>query len=283
MTVAGSTSTSGGESLSDIHATATASSVGALGALGQAKKKSRQLSILRPTSSDGYATTISKSGAERIIKAEVEVALARYEPLERIFDPFNVSALLISHPAIGPYIPMTTQAVYDKYVKPIDKEVTGQLVELMKHQPGDITCNFDGVSVNGKSKNLFTASIGPVSMFLTYIDLGSGVHVTNAEVASAFGVCKAVKEQFDNRGICAIAVDNAASAVAKKVSYMLSILPPPRHRFALFLLSLTPSILLSFQLLHLNFRSLISWWMKKVTTPSESETQLIVLTSVLRI
>jgi hypothetical protein len=54
-------------------------------------------------------------------------------------------------------------------------------------------------------------------MFFKWSDLGSGVHVTEAEVADAYNICNQIKSAFSTK-IASISVDNAASKVAERVS-----------------------------------------------------------------
>ena len=60
-------------------------------------------------------------------------------------------------------------------------------------------------------------SKGAVSLFYKWTDLGSDVHVTDAEVDNAYNVCNQIKVAF-NAKISSISVDNAASKVAEHVS-----------------------------------------------------------------
>ncbi len=126
-----------------------------------------------------------------------------------------------SHPAIGPYIPLDPKTVFKKYVVPIDVSAQDQLISLMMKQCGLLTVAFDGVTVNSKSKILFTVTCGTVSAFVTWIDLGSEVHVTSAEANAAFHVMKELKKEFKGLRITCIAVDNAAAGIAAKVVAML--------------------------------------------------------------
>ncbi len=61
---------------------------------------------------------------------------------------------------------------------------------------------------------LNTVSKGAISMFFKWSNLGSNVHITDAKVDDAYGICKQVKGAFDIK-IASISVDNAA--VAKKL------------------------------------------------------------------
>jgi hypothetical protein len=58
-------------------------------------------------------------------------------------------------------------------------------------------------------------------MFFKWSDLGSDVHVTEAEVADAYNVCNQIKSAFSTK-IASISVDNAASKVAQRVAKKLN-------------------------------------------------------------
>ena len=103
----------------------------------------------------------------------------------------------------------------------INNDTTSQLVLLMKNQPGLLPVANDGVTVNHKSKILFTATIGSVSMFVIWLDLGSDVHVTDEEVTAGYKVCMDVKKQFGNLGISCIPVENATAGVAARIAKSL--------------------------------------------------------------
>ncbi len=57
-------------------------------------------------------------------------------------------------------------------------------------------------------------------MFFKQSDLGSNVHVTDAEVDDAYSVCTQIKSAFDTK-IASISVDNAACKVAESVAKKL--------------------------------------------------------------
>jgi hypothetical protein len=67
---------------------------------------------------------------------------------------------------------------------------------------------------------LYTVSKGAVSMFFKWSDLGSNVHVTDAEVDDSYGICNQLKSAFDTK-IASISVDNAAGKVAESVAKKL--------------------------------------------------------------
>ncbi len=58
-------------------------------------------------------------------------------------------------------------------------------------------------------------------MFYKWTDLGSDIHVTDAEVDNAYDVCNQIKVAFNTK-IASISVDNAASKVAECVSQKLN-------------------------------------------------------------
>jgi hypothetical protein len=63
-------------------------------------------------------------------------------------------------------------------------------------------------------------SKGAISIFFKWSDLGSNVHVTDAEVDDAHTVCTQIKSAFDTK-IASISVDNAACKVAESVTKKL--------------------------------------------------------------
>ena len=217
--------THGEESLCDIRAAA-------MGHTPSTSKESTEQSIgkKRKPSKDVQSTLFSAGGSQHskftrevlnrqtassILKARFEAIIARYEPLDAMTCPFNSAALIAATPLIGRYIPNNVTTAYKQYCKPIDKESLDQLVHLMKSQPGLLSIAFDGVTVNRRSKVLFTVCRGVVSMFFTWIDLGSEVHVTQAETDAAYKVCVDIKNLFDNKvGVSCIPVDNAAKCIA---------------------------------------------------------------------
>ena len=65
-------------------------------------------------------------------------------------------------------------------------------------------------------KIVYTLSKSDVSIFLTFTDLSSKKHQTNAEVDDAFDVCQDAMKTY-NTNIASIPVDNAARDVAVQV------------------------------------------------------------------
>lgn len=211
--------TSGQESLTDIRASAMDNNSAA------ASKKRKSLNSLNgtlishhPTDGKIIRNVLSASQALLINRSRIESIVARYEPLDAELCPFRQAASIQANPAIGRFLPRNVNTVYNEYVVPIDTDSMEQLVKLMKVEPGLLSVSFDGVTVNRKSKVLFTATRGTMSFFYTWIDLGSDVHVTQAEADAAYRICVEVKALFDNLvGITAIPVDNAARGIANLV------------------------------------------------------------------
>ena len=119
----------------------------------RARKRQKQDSIVAP-SSKGKVTITTREEIHHMLKADVETILVRYEPLERLYDPFSLAALLIKYPDIGHLVPRTAETVYREFFEEIDRKSTSQLIHLMKAQPGLMSVACDGVTVGQKSKNL---------------------------------------------------------------------------------------------------------------------------------
>ncbi len=64
---------------------------------------------------------------------------------------------------------------------------------------------------------LYAVLKGAVSMFFKWSDLGSNVHITNAEVDDAYRICNQIKSAFDTK-IASISVDNGAGKVEESVA-----------------------------------------------------------------
>ncbi len=61
---------------------------------------------------------------------------------------------------------------------------------------------------------------GAISMFLKWSSLRSNIHITDAEVDDAYGICKQIKSAFDTK-IASISVDNVACKIAESVAKKL--------------------------------------------------------------
>jgi hypothetical protein len=133
-------------------------------------------------------TSMTEAEADEILMPHVIATVKRREALDRMIDPFFQAALIKSHPAIKSHLPLTVQTIYQKYVLRIDKMAREELVEYMKRLPGDINVSFDGVTINRKSKQVYTIARGHMTVFDTFTDLGSDKHNSAAEVADAVKV-----------------------------------------------------------------------------------------------
>ena len=129
MTPLSKTATAGSESLTHIRELSNTAVDNATNPKNK-RKWQRQTKLIGEV---GYAVMITEAEATRIIRAHIETIIVRYEPLDRIFDPYFVASLLISHPGIGAFIPRNVSAVMKEYVLKIDKDNTSQLVLLMKN------------------------------------------------------------------------------------------------------------------------------------------------------
>lgn len=93
----------------------------------------------------------------------------------------------------------------------------------MLREPGLINVAFDGVTVNGKHKTIYCASIGGFTMFFKWTDLKSNDHVSAEEVKSSVEICNQIKALLDNREIASLPVDNASRYVANETAVSLVI------------------------------------------------------------
>ena len=148
--------------------------------------------------------------------------LARGEPLSCLLDKFARSALIAHNPAISKFLPEDVATIFEQYVIPIDKRTHADLITMMSTVPGLINIAFDGATVNGKQKIVYTVSKGSVSVFHQWSSLGSDVHVTEAEVEDAKKVCDNARKLFEC-DIASLPVDNAAVNVASKVVELLNL------------------------------------------------------------
>jgi len=167
--------------------------------------------------------TLTKKDAEKILKGEVEVTLQRKEPLSRLLDPAFQANLINRYPNIGKYLPSSVHTIYANYVEEIDRETLNEIVQLMLREPGLINVAFDGVTVNGKHKTIYCASIGGFTMFFKWTDLKSNDHVSAEEVKSSVEICNQIKALLDNREIASLPVDNASRYVANETAVSLVI------------------------------------------------------------
>ena len=161
-------------------------------------------------------SVMTQETADKIIMAQVEASLIRFEPPARICDPNVLTALAAAcGSGIMTYMP-SAPTIFDTYVTRIDKFTKEYMTNYMKRTSGNITIAFDGVTVLGSSHILYTCSKGELSMFVKLSQLGSDVHVSEKEVTDC--VDQLVKVKADIGGsICNAAMDNAAIHVAEAV------------------------------------------------------------------
>ena len=74
------------------------------------------------------------------------------------------------------------------YVLKIDTKARAEMVDYISRLAGDVNVSVDGVTINRKSKQLYTVARGQFGVFYKYNDLGSLKHQTNAEVDDAVKV-----------------------------------------------------------------------------------------------
>ena len=159
------------------------------------------------------------------------------------------AALLQRCHTIVEYLSVDTATIFDRYVPLINTNTTLELTKLFNLLSGMIGVEFDGAAVNKQYKTLYTVSKGEMSMFLTWQDLPESIlfivlfyflsffetssnhylfiilscfilpniyslnHVTDAEMESAFKICREIKDTF-GYGISSIPVNNAGNCVA---------------------------------------------------------------------
>ena len=103
---------------------------------------------------------LTQETAQKIIMAQVEESLKRFEPPARICDPFVQTALAAAcGKGILPHI-SSAPLVMSRYVREIDESTEKYLNDTLNRMPGNITVAFDGVTVNGHSNILSTCSKG---------------------------------------------------------------------------------------------------------------------------
>jgi len=132
------------------------------------KKPRTESSLPRIQSSlKNIVTTLTPETANRILCIEIEQILYRFEPLSRLLCPMTQRRLSHFHGSrISRYIPSTMQELYSRFVIPIDHLASKLLRDMLQRMPGTTTMAVDGVTANGRSHLLYTASKGDVSVFV---------------------------------------------------------------------------------------------------------------------
>ncbi len=139
-------STLGGESLSSICKSATASKD------SEIYPKRMKQSLLIQATENSMITTMPLAEMERVYKTKVEAELYRHKALDCLIDPMVTAVLTLGHPPMKSFVPRNTATIYSKYVVPIDIATTFELVKYFGLLPVMATVLFDGVMVNMKSK-----------------------------------------------------------------------------------------------------------------------------------
>ena len=82
----------------------------------------------------GWGQTMSRGEADRIIKANVEASLSRFEPVERFMSPHVRGALIVASPGIKHFLPDTPEPIW-QLVEEIDAEVLCRSTTTSHLQP----------------------------------------------------------------------------------------------------------------------------------------------------
>lgn len=203
FTVGGSVAT---EKLSDVrefarsaHAAARTFALSSSSSTKPPQKKKARLSVPKHQSKMAVMT---KDEMKKIYAPYVYAKVAENNPLSDLLKPYSRAALIHSHPGIGELLPGTVATIYRDFIGGdggAAEKIKKELIEYMLRKPGDINVAHDGVTINGKSKQVYTIARGDVSCFYGFSDLGSMKHNANAEVddlvtVSAIAVCFNVGE-----------------------------------------------------------------------------------------
>eukprot|EP00957_Ditylum_brightwellii_P184366 14043179-Ditylum_brightwellii.AAC.1 len=148
--------------------------------LSKPNKKHKQLGLV-----DAGITSMTDAEANEILIPHVITTVSHRELLDRMIDQFFQAALIKIHPAIKSHLSLTVQTVYKKYVLKIDEMAQEELVEHMMCLPRNSNFSFDGVTINRKSKQVYTITREHMTVFDPFTDLGSDNHNSKAEVADA--------------------------------------------------------------------------------------------------
>ena len=154
----------------------------------------------------------TKTDYENVLTREIEVVLARFEPINRLYDPIFQNKLVQEHSKhILQYLPVTVTGLIEKYVQPIDTRTKQRLVGNLKAMGGNASIEVDGVTAKGRSYLLYTLSKGKHSFFLKLAQLESSVHVRTSEINDAVTTIEETEQQYGVM-ITNMAVDNAATS-----------------------------------------------------------------------
>lgn len=206
LTVGGSVAT---ETLSDVRAFARAAHTAAANSGSSSKPpptKKAKLSVPKVPKQQSKMAVMTKDDMKKIYAPYVHAKVAENNPLSDLLKPYHRAAIIHSHPGIGELLPNTVATIYRDFIKNDEdgdggaaEKIKKELIEYMLRKPGDINVAHDGVTINGKSKQVYTIARGDVCCFYDFSDLGSMKHNSNAEVddlvsVSAIAVCFNVEE-----------------------------------------------------------------------------------------
>ena len=164
--------TIGGELLSEIRATRN---VHQMATLGTPVRKTYDGTL------SSFVSVFTKDRKQLCIRAVTETLLSRFEPLERIEDPFFLAECNITCPGLAEHLP-SAEGILSTYLHEIDADCIKQLDELSANIPGDMSISIDGVQVGGHNCLLFTKSKGILTQYPGLEQLQDKVHVTNEEI-----------------------------------------------------------------------------------------------------
>ena len=164
-----------------------------------------------------FGHIVNKVTANKAITKSVETMLARFEPLNRVSDPFFQDEMVSRWgKAILRYLPNHHDTVYKQFVLPIDRSCREELKHMLHKIQGGLTIAADGVTANGRSTILYTVSKGPVTMFCRATRLRNEAHVADAEVEDMVDFMETARRDFDTSVVC-IACDNAAKKYCERI------------------------------------------------------------------
>ena len=173
------------------------------------QSSSQQSSMLQ------FGHIVNEVTANKAITKSVETMLARFEPLNRVSDPFFQDEMVSRWgKAILRHLPNHQDTVYKRFVLPIDRNCREELKQMLHKIQGGLTIAADGVTANGTSTILYTVSKGPVTMFCRATRLRNEAHVADAEVEDMVDFMETARRDFDTSVVC-VACDNAANNIVK--------------------------------------------------------------------
>ena len=162
-----------------------------------------------------WGEVMTEERATKVIKANLEAIVYRFEPPNRLDDPFVRAALILANPGIEQWLKQDVTSYYP-LIEEIDTDTSVQIVDQFDRILGLMTLAVDGVTVNGKSHLLYTLSKGIHAIFEKLQHLLDQVHVTGAEVDDCLQTIDAVLRKY-NGEFANIAADNAAFTVLERV------------------------------------------------------------------